>query len=529
MSNTSQAKKVITLVVACLGSLIVLVDTTIVATALPTIQNSLHADLSGLQWAVDAYTLAFAALMLTSGTLGDRFGRKRLFLIGLILFLIGSAVCGFAPTLSWLLLGRTVQGIGAAALAPGSLAVLAAAFPEPRTRAQVIGIWSGVSGLGLALGPLAGGWLIQVSSWSMIFFVNLPIGAVVLLLGLLGLSESRNPAARKIDPLGQIFAVGTLVCLIMALIEGTSNGWTSPLILGLFAGSVAGFLAFLLVEALVREPMIPLGLFKNRVFWIANVASIVLGFIIMGALFFLVQFLQNVQGNTALDAGLKTLPVSVGIFAIAPLVGRMTARLGPRLPIVLGALLCAGFFIIQLSLSPDTSYAMFGWELGLLGIGCSFLLTPLTAAVLSATPPERAGLGSSILTTFRQVGISLGVAVLGAIVLQQFPGNIVSQLTQRGLPASISTVIANKIASAGAGANQTPVSRHLPLSPTALHQAIGQAFVDALHVAFLISAIALFATALLVAFGLRTNKFAPEASKENTESVGAPEESVALH
>ena len=184
---------------------------------------------------------------------------------------------------------------------------------------------------------------------------------------------------------------------------------------------------------------------------------------------------------------------------------------------------------MQLSLAPDTSYAVLGWQLGLFGVGCSLLLTPLTTAVLSVTPPERSGLGSSILTTFRQVGISLGVAVLGAVVLQQFPGNIASQLTQRGLPASISATIANKIASAGAGTSQALTSGRLPLPPAVLHQAINQAFVDALHVTFLISAIALLATALLVAIGLRIDRPAPEAGKESTEMVGVPEESVVLH
>ena len=501
MRTTHRGRSTITLAVTCLGSFVVLLDASIVVTALPTIQNHFHANLSDLQWVVDAFTLPFAALMLTAGTLGDRFGRKRFFLLGLVLFLVGSAFCGYAPTLGWLLFGRATQGVGAAALAPGSLSLLAASFPEPRERVQAIGLWAGISGLGLAIGPLAGGWLIQIASWPAIFFVNLPIGLLALALSGSGLSESRNPNARRIDQAGQVFVTTALFCLVIALIEGSSAGWTSPLILVLFLGSTAGFSAFLLVEARVYEPMIPLHLFMNRAFSVANVVSVVLGFAMMGSLFFLVQFLQNVQGYTAFEAGLRTLPTSVGIFAIAPFAGRLTARRGPRLPIVLGSLLSAtSLFLIATTLQPDTSSITFCWQIALFGIGCGFMMTPLAAVVLSATPPGRSGLGSSILNTSRQVGITFGVAALGAFVLQQFPGNIAFQLTQRGIPASTSATIAGKIAAIGAGTNHVPGLQRLPLSPTVLHQSINQAFVHTLHGAFLISAIGLFAAAVLGAF-----------------------------
>lgn len=244
----------------------------------------------------------------------------------------------------------------------------------------------------------------------------------------------------------------------------------------------------------------------------------------MGTLFFMVQFLQNVQGYTAFESGLRTLPVSVGIFAVAPFVGRLTARLGPRLPIVLGALFCAGSLFLVTRLEPDTSYATLWWQISLFGIGCGFMLTPLAAAVLSATPQERSGLGSSILNTCRTVGITLGVAVLGAFVLQRFPGNIASQLTQRGLPDSVSATIAGKIAAAGAGASQAPQPGHLPLPPAVLHQAISQAFVDTLHGTFLISGIALLAAALLVAFLLQQKQ---QQTGTIVESAGLPETTVA--
>ena len=523
MSTTRGAGQVMTLLVTCFGLFMVLLDASIVTVALPTIQADLHANLSDLQWVVDAFLLPWAALMLTAGTLGDRFGRKRLFLAGLVLFTVGSLLCGLASTLSWLLVGRAVQGVGAAAIMPGSLAVLVAAYPEPRQRAQAIGIWAGVSGLGLAAGPLIGGALIQISNWPAIFFVNLPVGVVALALGWPLLAESRNPHAQRLDLPGQVLVTAALVCVILALIESSSYGWTSPLILGLFAGAAVGLAAFLVVEARVREPMLPLGLFRSPVFSVANVGGFLLFFTMLGTFFFVTQFFQSVQGYTALESGVRTLPTTMGMFLIAPLAGRLTARLGPQLPTVLGALLAGVALLLVTGLmEPDSSYATLWWDLGLAGIGFGLVLSPLTAAVLSATPRERAGLGSSVNTTSRQVGSSLGVAVLGTVVLQQFSSNIVSQLTQAGVPARLGTAIADKIAAAGAQASQVPLPGRLPLPAAALHQAINQAFVDALHMSFLIVGICMLVTAVLVAFLLRQRQPAARTGAQSEVLLDAP-------
>ncbi|HEX6556977.1 MAG TPA: MFS transporter [Ktedonobacteraceae bacterium] len=518
MSTTHRTNQVMTLLVTCFGLFMILLDSSIVTVALPTIQADLHANLSDLQWVVDAFLLPWAVLMLTAGTLGDRFGRKRLFLAGLVLFTLGSLLCGLASTLAWLLVGRAVQGVGAAAIMPGSLAVLVAAYPEQRQRAQAIGIWAGVSGLGLAAGPLIGGVLIQLASWPAIFFVNLPVGVVALALGWPLLAESRNPHAQRLDLPGQVLVTGTLVCVILALIESSSYGWTSPLILGLFAGAAVCLAAFLLVEARVREPMLPLSLFRSPVFSVGNVGGFLLFFTMLGTFFFVTQFFQSVQGYTALETGVRTLPTTMGMFVIAPLAGRLTARLGPRLPAVLGALL-AGVALLLMTglLEPDSGYATLWWDLGLAGIGFGLVLSPLTAAVLSATPRERAGLGSSVNTTSRQVGSALGVAVLGTVVLQQFSSNIISQLTQAGVPARLGTAIADRIAAAGAQASQVRLAGRLPLPPATLHQAINQAFVDALHVSFLIVGICMLVTAVLVAALLWQRQPAARASAAPTE------------
>ncbi len=521
----SRARQLATLAVACIGFFMVLLDTSIVTVALPTIQKDLHAQLSDLQWVVDAYTLPFAVLLLTMGTLGDRFGRKRVMLAGLVIFCFGSAVCGFATNLGSLLAGRVLQGVGGAALSPGSLSVLAAAFPDPRARTRAVSIWSGISGIALAAGPLTGGLLIQAAGWQAIFFVNLPIGLVALLLGPPILLESRNPAARRLDLPGQLLAIGALAAVTYALIEGNTQGWDSTLILGLFGVAALLLLLFVAVEARREarraEPMLPLGLFKQRILSTANVAAVVVGFALLGTVFFVAQYFQEIQGYSALDSGLRTLPNTMGIFLTAPIAGLLTTRFGPRLPVTLGAL-CSGTALLLLTrLEPTTPYADIWWNLALGGIGFGLMLSPLTAAVLASTPPARAGLASSLINTSRQIGAVLGIAVLGAVVQSGFAGNLAAALVGDALPAGTSAAIAQRVAPAGGHAAGLPVWSQLPIAPEAIRDLVALSFTDALHAAFTVGGAALLCTAVLSLALLGRGRRAP-ASGSRSRSAAAP-------
>lgn len=497
MFSEDRARKLGTLAVTCIGFFMVLLDASIVTVALPTIQRDLHAQLADLQWVVDAYTLPFAALLLTAGTLADRFGRKRIFLIGLVIFVTGSAMCGLAPTLGWLIAGRVLQGAGGAALSPGSLSVLAAAFANPRERTQAIGIWSGVSGIALAAGPIVGGLLIQLSGWQAIFFVNLPIGVVAVALGRRILDESRNPAARRIDPIGQALAIAALASLTYALIEGQSYGWGSRLIVGLFGASAALLVIFLVVETRAREPLLPLGLFRSVVFSVANVAALVVGFALLGTVFFTAQFFQEVQGYTALQSGERSLPTTVGIFVMAPLAGRLTARFGPRPPVALGAALAGVALLLLTRITATTGYGDVWWIFAMFGVGIGLTLSPITSAVLAATPPARAGLASSVVNTSRQIGSVFGIAVLGAIVERREARILASRLISLHVPARVSNILAGAIAKAGAGAGQFQPSARLPLSASSLRHVVGESFASALHPSFVTSAVALLCVSAL--------------------------------
>ncbi|SEG56881.1 MFS transporter, DHA2 family, methylenomycin A resistance protein [Actinacidiphila yanglinensis] len=404
------------LVVTCLGQFMVLLDNTIVGAALPDMQHRLDAGLTGLQWIVDAYVLLVAMLLLSGGVLADRFGRKRVYLSGVAVFTAASALCSVAPSVGWLVAGRVLQGVGAAAVSPASLALLVAAHPAPQERVRAIGLWAGLSGTGLAAGPVAGGVLAQAFGWPAIFLVNVPIGVILLVAGRRVLKESRNPDARALDVPGTTLSVLGVGTLAYALIEGGSRGWTSPVILGGFAAAAVLLAAFVAVERRHPAPMLPLGLFRRRLFTVSNAAMVVVGFALMGASFFFSQFFVYVQGSSILRAGLQTLPTTLAMVVVSPFAGRLAARYGYRSVVTVGLAL-AGLGLLALGgVHADTGYANVWWRLAAAGVGFALALSPLTGAAIQAVDPREGGLASGVSSTTRQIGAVLGVAVLGAVV-----------------------------------------------------------------------------------------------------------------
>uniref|UniRef100_A0AAU2W0B9 MFS transporter n=1 Tax=Streptomyces sp. NBC_00008 TaxID=2903610 RepID=A0AAU2W0B9_9ACTN len=412
----SRPNRAVLLTVTCLGQFMVLLDNSIVGAALPDMQDRLHTQLTGLQWIVDAYVLLVAMLLMSGGVFADRFGRKRVYLTGVAVFTIASVLCSLAPSVGWLVAGRVLQGIGAAALSPASLALVAAAYPAPQERIKAIGMWAGFSGIGLAAGPVAGGVLTEAFGWPAIFLVNLPIGVVLLLVGLRHLDESRNPSAPAIDIPGTVLSVLGVGVMTYGLIEGGARGWTSPLILGSLAAAVILLGAFVAVEARRSAPMLPLGLFRQRLFTVSNTAMVVVGFALMGSSFFFSQFFVYVQGSSILRAGLQTLPVSFAMVIVSPYAGRLAARYGFRIVVTAGLAL-AGLGLMSLgTVHADTGYGNVWWRLGVAGIGFALTMSPLTGAAIQAVSPQEGGLASGVISTTRQIGAVLGVAVLGAVV-----------------------------------------------------------------------------------------------------------------
>ncbi|WP_424644677.1 MFS transporter [Embleya sp. AB8] len=416
MAVGSRPNRAAFLTVICLGQFMVLLDNTIVGAALPDMQERLHTQLTGLQWIVDAYVLLVAMLLLSGGVFADRFGRKRVFLTGVAVFTAASVLCFCASSIGWLIAGRVLQGIGAAALSPASLALLVAAHPVPQERVKAIGLWAGISGIGLAAGPVAGGVLTEAFGWPAIFVVNLPIGVVLLLAGRRILGESRNPSAPAIDIPGTTLSVLGVGTLTYGLIEGGSRGWTSPLILGSFAAATVLLAGFLAVESRRAAPMLPLRLFRQRLFTVSNTAMVVVGFALMGSSFFFSQFFVYVQGSSILRAGLQTLPTTLAMVVVSPYAGRLAVRYGFRIVVTVGLAL-AGLGLLTLGfVHAETGYANVWWRLAVVGIGFALTMSPLTGAAIQAVSPQEGGLASGISSTTRQIGAVLGVALLGVVV-----------------------------------------------------------------------------------------------------------------
>jgi EmrB/QacA subfamily drug resistance transporter len=394
----------------------IMLDNTVVNVALPSIQRDLGIGLSELEWTVNAYALTFAVLMLSGGKLADFFGRKRVFLLGLVFFTLSSLACGLATTGEMLIGARTAQGVGAALMLPATLSIISATFP-PRQRGMAIGIWAGVSAMALAIGPLIGGLVTEHIDWSWIFFLNVPIGVVGLIVGWFVIRESRDTSAeQRLDIPGLLASGIGLFALTFALIEANSYGWTDPVIVGLFVLSAAALAAFVLLELHQRAPMLDLSLFRSSTFAGANVVALLVTLAMFGVFFFMSIYMQNILGYSATKTGAAFLPMTILIILIAPIAGKSSDRIGSRALMTVGMLCLAASLAIFSRLGLDSNFWDFFPGLIVGGFGMALVMTPMTAAALGSVPVEKSGVGSGVLNTFRQVGGALGIAVMGAIV-----------------------------------------------------------------------------------------------------------------
>jgi EmrB/QacA subfamily drug resistance transporter len=412
------------LAICCLSLLIVGLDVTIVNVALPSIQRELHAGVSGLQWTVAAYTLVVASLLILSGSTADRIGRRRVFQAGLATFTAGSLLCSVAPTLGALVFFRIVQGIGGSMLNPVAMSIITNTFTDRSERARAIGVWGGVIGLSLALGPVAGGLLVSSVGWRGIFWVNIPVGVAAIVLTALFVPESRAPRRRRLDPVGQLLVTVMLGTLVYAIIEGPGSGWTSPQILGCFGAAALAAAALVPWERTVTDPLIDPRFFASVPFSGATLIA-VSAFAAMGGFLLLnTIYLQEVRGLNALHAGLFLLPMAVATAVCSPLSGRIVAARGPRLPLVLAgpAIALSGIGMTRLSASTPP-----GWLIAcylLFGAGFGLVNAPITNTAVSGMPLAQAGVAAAVASTSRQVGQSLGVAVIGSVVVSALTGPI---------------------------------------------------------------------------------------------------------
>ncbi|MGW5474163.1 MFS transporter [Streptomyces chartreusis] len=414
MPELSPRRRVLVLAICCMSLLIVSLDTTALNVSLPAMQRDLGASTSGLQWTIDAYTLVLASLLMLAGSTADRIGRKRVFMTGLILFTIGSALCSAAPTLDSLIVFRMVQAVGGSMLNPVAMSIITNTFTDPRERARAIGVWGGVVGISMAAGPLVGGLLVDAVDWRAIFWVNLPVGLTALLLTLRFVPESRAPKARRLDPVGQLLVIALFGALTYAIIEAPNAGFAS--VLPFAAVAAAALLGLLWYEPRRAEPLIDLRFFRSAPFSGATVIAIGAFAALGGFLFLSTLYLQNVRGLDALHAGLWMLPMATPMFLCAPLSGRLVGSRGPRLPLLVAGVAmttsCAMFALFEAETSNVT--LLLGYVL--FGIGFGFVNAPITNTAVSGMPRAQAGVAAAVASTSRQLGQTLGVAVIGAVL-----------------------------------------------------------------------------------------------------------------
>ncbi|MEU0522558.1 MFS transporter [Streptomyces niveus] len=400
----------------CMSLLIVSLDNTVLNVALPSMQKELHTTLAGMQWTIDAYTLVIASLLMLAGSTADRVGRRRVFKTGLVIFTLGSLLCSLAPNLESLVAFRMVQAVGGSMLNPVAMSIITNTFTDPRERARAIGVWGGVVGISMAAGPLIGGLLVETVGWRAIFLINLPVGITAFLLTWRFVPESRAAKPRRPDPVGQLLVMATLGALTYAIIEAPTAGWTSPLILTFVGVTVCALTGLVLYEPRRPEPLIDLRFFRSAPFSGATVIAVCAFGGLGGFLFMNTLYLQNVRDLSALDAGLHMLPMAALAFVCAPLSGRLVGTRGPRLPLLLAGTAIAASGLLFAVFEAETHTALLFTGYVLFGTGFGLVNAPITNTAVSGMPLAQSGVAAAVASTSRQIGQTLGVAVIGAVL-----------------------------------------------------------------------------------------------------------------
>jgi EmrB/QacA subfamily drug resistance transporter len=481
------------LAVMCLSLLIVVIDNTILNTALPTLARVLHASTTDLQWITDGYTLTFAGLLVMAGALGDRFGRRRALLLGLVIFASGSAWAALSRASSTLIAARALMGVGAAFVMPATLSILTAVFPA-RERAGAISAWSAIAGVGIVVGPTLGGLLLAHFYWGSVFWVNVPLVGVAIaaVLAVVPDLPGRREAGTRLDFPGAVLSAAAMLAIVDAVIEGPNRGWTSGITLGELALGAVFIAAFIYRELHVANPLIDVRVFRHRAFSAASSAIGLTFLALFGSLFALTQYLQLVHGYSALSAGVRALPFAAAVMVTAPMSSKLVARLGIRTVIPAGLAAMGGGLLMLTQATPTTSYTFLAIGVAIMGAGMGLVMAPAGESIMSVLPAGQYGAGSAINDTVQELGGSLGIAIIGSIVASAYRNSLAAS----GLPAPVVAASRPSIADADAVAAHTG-----PLAPHVL-QVAHESFTTAMTTGFLVAGIIAVAGAVVVAIAL---------------------------
>jgi EmrB/QacA subfamily drug resistance transporter len=485
------ARRWLILAVLCLSLLIIVMDNTILNVAIPSLIKDLDASNSELQWIIDAYVLVFAGLLLTTGSLSDRFGRKGALQLGIVLFGLGSTFAALSTTTVQLIGSRAFMGIGGALIMPSTLSILTNVFRDPRERGRAIAVWAGFAGLGVALGPVIGGWLLAHFSWQSVFWVNIPLGALALILGAFLVPTSRDPKQSRLDPIGAGLSIVGLASLLFGIIEGPDKGWGAPAVVAGFAIGIAALLTFVAWELRSDHPMLDMRFFKNPRFTAANSAITMTFFAMFGSMFLMTQYWQFVHGYSALSAGIRMIPYALTMMIAAPLSARVVERLGTKRVVTAGLLTIAASLFALSFITATSPYVLVMSMFCVMSVGMAMTMAPATESVMGSLPRAKAGVGSAVNDTTRQVGGALGVAVIGSVVSSVYVHHINDVAGRFGLSGAALDTARDSLG----GALQ--VGQGLGTAGASFTTAVKDSFVDALSTGLRLSTVVILFAAFV--------------------------------